>query len=307
MSLFPRISDTLFWKSWIIEILNVSRHQTCAWFYRNRFRFRNRFRLSRNQSRNQAWFKTSPRNQNRNKFHWTKANEWPISAPNDRTGVGINIFWLNRFHMAMLCWNRNRYQLQSINVRAESESIPVSWNQAQVCKTSDTEIFFRGGGYLYSLHRPVRVAVNRPVLVRAVVQYRHLLHRDEAGVPATWKNVTAHSLSPMLHGYITVDKNVVVMIGWWWWFGLKGAATVLLYGTWYTITRSQMSDSNLREELLLRRVGVVHRMEHFQPAGVTENKTHVWLTIGYRDTEDSSWVRDRAATMPENTGTRGNQ
>ena len=37
----------------------------------------------------------------------------------------------NRFHMTMLCWNRNRYQLQFF--RAESESIPVSWNQAQVC------------------------------------------------------------------------------------------------------------------------------------------------------------------------------
>ena len=33
----------------------------------------------------------------------------------------------NRFHMAMLYWNRNRNQLQLF--RAESESIPVSWNQ----------------------------------------------------------------------------------------------------------------------------------------------------------------------------------
>ena len=36
----------------------------------------------------------------------------------------------NQFHMAMLCWNRNRNQLQFF--RGESESIPVSWNQAQV-------------------------------------------------------------------------------------------------------------------------------------------------------------------------------
>ena len=76
----------------------LSWHQTCAWFHRNwfRFRFRNRFRLSRKQSRNQScmidkpWFKASPRNQNRNQFHWTKvgigidsADEWPIPAPND--------------------------------------------------------------------------------------------------------------------------------------------------------------------------------------------------------------------------------
>ena len=63
-------------------------NQTCAWFHRNRFWFRNRFRLSRNQSRNQSWIKTSPLNQNRNRFRWAKvgigiesANEWLIPAP----------------------------------------------------------------------------------------------------------------------------------------------------------------------------------------------------------------------------------
>ena len=39
----------------------------------------------------------------------------------------------NRFRMVMLCWNRNRNQLQFF--LAESESIPVSWNQAQLCGT----------------------------------------------------------------------------------------------------------------------------------------------------------------------------
>ena len=38
----------------------------------------------------------------------------------------------NRFLIAILCWNQNRNQLQFF--RGESESIPVSWNQAQVCK-----------------------------------------------------------------------------------------------------------------------------------------------------------------------------
>ena len=39
----------------------------------------------------------------------------------------------NRFRMAMLCWKRNRNQPQFF--LAESESISVSWDQAQVCPT----------------------------------------------------------------------------------------------------------------------------------------------------------------------------
>ena len=50
----------------------------------------------------------------------------------------------NRFRMAMLCWKRNRNQPQLF--LAESESISVSWDQAQVFPTQyekcETSIIF---------------------------------------------------------------------------------------------------------------------------------------------------------------------
>ena len=57
-----------------------------------------------------------------------------------KSGVEINLFLVNRnrgrnrFLMAMLCWKRNRNQPQCFFL-AESESISVSWDQAQVCPT----------------------------------------------------------------------------------------------------------------------------------------------------------------------------